>query len=239
MNAARTILIVDDEPHVRLVFQVALESAGYTVVTAADGAGGLARVRDVCPDLILLDLKMPVLDGMVTLRRLREQGNLVPVVIITAHGSVADAVAAMKQGAIDFVPKPVSPTTLREVVRGSWQERGPRPSTSSPPARGPPRSRTSFAPKIWRGLRRALERSDFDDAEFFLRIAEALDPGSSEVPRISTSSTPVARLRKPCAFASWGNGRLERRTAMLVATLALGITLFAMFFGLVAACDRL
>ena len=74
------------------------------------------RLREARLDLILLDLKMPVLDGMETLRRLREAGNLVPVVIITAHGSVADAVAAMKQGAIDFVPKPVSPTTLREVV---------------------------------------------------------------------------------------------------------------------------
>jgi DNA-binding NtrC family response regulator len=184
MNTAKTVLIVDDEPHVRLVFQIALESAGYTVVAAADGKEALARVREAPLDLILLDLKMPVLDGMETLRRLHEQGNRLPVVIITAHGSVADAVAAMKQGAIDFVPKPVSPTTLREVVARAVAGAVPPAQHQQPAGHTPVPQPSLLCTEDLARARRALERSDFDDAEFFLRVAEALDPGSSEVPRI-------------------------------------------------------
>jgi DNA-binding NtrC family response regulator len=182
MNTIKTILIVDDEPHVRLVFQIALESAGYSVVAAADGAAALARLREASADLILLDLKMPVLDGMESLRRLREQGNNVPVVIITAHGSVADAVDAMKQGAIDFVPKPVSPTTLREVVARVLA--GPPAQLRQPAGQRPAPHPNLLCTEDLARAQRALERSDFDDAEFFLRVAEALDPGSAEVPRI-------------------------------------------------------
>jgi DNA-binding NtrC family response regulator len=182
MNTDKRILVVDDEPHVRLVFQIALESAGYTVVAAADGKEALARLREVSLDLILLDLKMPVLDGMETLRRLREQGNTVPVVIITAHGSVADAVLAMKQGAIDFVPKPVSPTTLRGVVARVLAASPAQPQ--QPAAQRPAPQPDLLCTEDLARARRALERSDFDDAEFFLRVAEALDPGSAEVPRI-------------------------------------------------------
>jgi DNA-binding NtrC family response regulator len=182
MNTARTVLIVDDEPHVRMVFQIALESAGYTVFAAGGGEEALNRLRAASVDLVLLDLKMPVLDGMETLRRLRAQGNLVPVVIITAHGSVADAVAAMKQGAVDFVPKPVSPTTLREVVARVLTEPPAQPQKPAPERPGPQPDLLCIEDLA--RARRALERADFDDAEFFLRVAEALDPGSTEVPRI-------------------------------------------------------
>ena len=65
---------------------------------------------------MLLDLKMPEMDGMETLRRLRDAGNNTAVVIVTAHGSIPDAVAAMKLGAVDFLSKPVTPDALRRVV---------------------------------------------------------------------------------------------------------------------------
>jgi DNA-binding response OmpR family regulator len=165
-----------------MVFQIALESAGYKVFVAGDGEEALNRLRAAPVDLILLDLKMPVLDGMETLRRLRAQGNLVPVVIITAHGSVADAVAAMKQGAVDFVPKPVSPTTLREVVARVLTEPPAQPQKPAPERPGPQPDLLCIEDLA--RARRALERSDFDDAEFYLRIAEVLDPGSADVPRI-------------------------------------------------------
>ncbi len=112
------ILIVDDEPNVRLVFRTALESsgAGYQLHEAADGEEALIQVRRQRPDLVLLDLQMPRLDGMATLQRLRDAGVDTPVVIVTAHGSIPDAVAALKLGAIDFLSKPLVPETLRKVV---------------------------------------------------------------------------------------------------------------------------
>ncbi len=116
MDAPKRILIVDDEPNVRLVFRTALESTGFQVTEAADGDAALVQLRKVPIDLILLDLKMPVMDGMETLEQLRLAGDQTPVVVVTAHGSVPDAVAAMKLGAVDFLPKPVSPVSLRAVV---------------------------------------------------------------------------------------------------------------------------
>src|SRR5438034_1231738 len=101
MSQPARILIVDDEPNVRLVFRTALETAGHIVSEAGDGHAALASLRLDGADLLLLDLRMPGLDGMEVLRRLRETGNGVPVVIITAHGTIPDAVAAMKLGAID------------------------------------------------------------------------------------------------------------------------------------------
>ena len=151
MDAPKRILIVDDEPNVRLVFRTALEATGYLVTEAADGDAALAQLRKLPIDLILLDLKMPVVDGMETLQRLRDVGDETPVVVVTAHGSVPDAVAAMKLGAVDFLPKPVSPVTLRAVVAGVCAASGRRIERRSRP-RPPPRRqlacsrRTSFEP---------------------------------------------------------------------------------------------
>jgi len=98
MDAPKRILVVDDEPNVRLVFRTALESTGYLVTEAADGDAAMVQLRKIPIDLILLDLKMPVLNGMETLERLRITGDETPVVVVTAHGSVPDAVAAMSWG---------------------------------------------------------------------------------------------------------------------------------------------
>jgi DNA-binding NtrC family response regulator len=116
MRSQRKLLIVDDEANVRLMLQTALESAGYTVVQAQDGRAALDRLRAEPCALALLDLKMPRMDGMELLRKLRAQGDVTPVVILTAHGSVPEAVEAMKLGAIDFVSKPITPDALRKVV---------------------------------------------------------------------------------------------------------------------------
>ena len=127
-NRAR-ILIVDDEPNVRLVFRTALEAAGYAVSEAADGAAALDSVHRDRADLVLLDLRMPGLGGMEVLRRLRDAGNDVPVVIVTAHGSIPDVVAAMRLGAVDFLPKPVTPAGIREVVDRLARRDDGRPGT--------------------------------------------------------------------------------------------------------------
>src|SRR5277367_375593 len=118
MDPKKRVLIVDDEPNVRLMLETALASVGYEVIEAADGHAALELLRgpDFRCDLVLLDLLMPRIDGMELLRRLRALGNVVPVVILTAHGSIPEAVEAMKLGAIDFLTKPTTPDALRRVV---------------------------------------------------------------------------------------------------------------------------
>jgi DNA-binding NtrC family response regulator len=116
MTQIRPILVVDDEPNIRLTFRTALESAGWPVAEAADGQSALDALRQSSYSLVLLDLRMPGLDGMETLRRMRDEQIGVPVVMITAHGSIPDAVEAMRLGAIDFVSKPVTPEALRRAV---------------------------------------------------------------------------------------------------------------------------
>src|SRR5262245_5973214 len=112
MSRTNRVLIVEDEPNVRLVFGTALEAPGVELATAEDGEAALKALKKKPADLVLLDLQMPNLDGMGLLRRLRAGGNDVPVVVITAHGSVPDAVAAMRLGAIDFLAKPMTPEAL-------------------------------------------------------------------------------------------------------------------------------
>ena len=181
MTGAARILIVDDEPNVRLVFRTALEAVGYAVDEVADGGAALDRLRESPADLVLLDLQMPRLDGMATLARLREAGNDIPVVIITAYGSVPDAVAAMKLGAIDFLAKPLTPESLRnmvaEVVRRHDDE-VPEPIRRG----GEERLVSPFglsAASLSRA-KRALNRRRFSEAEALLRQALSLDPGSAE-----------------------------------------------------------
>jgi DNA-binding NtrC family response regulator len=116
MGQARRILIVDDEPNVRLVFLTALESNDWTVATADDGETALRWLEQDPADLVLLDLCLPGIGGMEVLATLRRKECDVPVVIVTAHDSVANAVEAMRLGATDFVGKPLTPGRLRRVV---------------------------------------------------------------------------------------------------------------------------
>ena len=125
MGLAKHILIVDDEPNVRLVFRTALESTGAELAASENGEAALAWLKDHSVDLVLLDLQMPRIGGMEVLEQLRAGGNDVPVIIITAHGSIPDAVAAMKLGAIDFLSKPLTPDALRRAVTEVLDRKGP------------------------------------------------------------------------------------------------------------------
>jgi DNA-binding NtrC family response regulator len=116
MTRASRVMIVEDEPNVRLVLRTALISNDYLLSTAEDGETALRYLRQEPADLVLLDLRMPGLDGLALLRRLRAEGNGVPVVILTAHGSVDEAATASKLGAVDFLTKPMTPDALRKVV---------------------------------------------------------------------------------------------------------------------------
>ena len=180
MSKPHHILIVDDEPNVRLMFRTTLESSGEATAEAEDGEAALAARAGMRFDLILLDLQMPGLDGMETLRRLRDAGDDTPVVIVTAHGSVPDAVAAMKLGAIDFLSKPLTPDTLRRVVAEVCsRERAARP-LPAPEAGVPPVTlEGEFAANLARA-KRSINLRDFAGSEVTLRQALALKGESAD-----------------------------------------------------------
>jgi DNA-binding NtrC family response regulator len=115
--AETKILVVDDEKNILLTVRHALEPQGFGVATAATGEEALRLLEQQDFDLMLLDLKLPGIDGMSVLRQAGEKQPDVPVVIISAYGTVGNAVEAMKLGAIDFLEKPFSPEELRETVR--------------------------------------------------------------------------------------------------------------------------
>jgi DNA-binding response OmpR family regulator len=109
---APKVLVVDDEPMVREVLTRYLAREGFEVSTAADGEEALDRIPDVEPDLVLLDLMLPRVDGFEVFRRLRED-RPTPVIMLTARGEATDRVVGLERGADDYVAKPFSP---REVV---------------------------------------------------------------------------------------------------------------------------
>jgi DNA-binding NtrC family response regulator len=101
-----TILIADDEKNIRGTLARALTLEGYVVREAADGAQALERIEAGDIDLVILDLQMPVLDGLGLLSRLAERDRRVPAIVLTAHGSIEKAVKAVRLGALDFIEKP-------------------------------------------------------------------------------------------------------------------------------------
>src|SRR5688500_18665679 len=115
------ILVIDDEPAIRDSLRMILEYEDYQFVGAASGQEGLAVVQRDRPDLVLLDIKMPGMDGMEVLRKLRALDETLPVVMISGHGTTSTAVDAIKSGAIDFLDKPLSServiVTLQNVLK--------------------------------------------------------------------------------------------------------------------------
>lgn len=117
MNQRSRILVVDDELHMRSSLAEWLEEDGHEVVPAEGGAAAIRIHRERPADLLLVDLKMPSMDGMETMRQIRGFDADVPVVIITAYATVDSAVTAMKAGAADYLVKPVNPEELSLIVR--------------------------------------------------------------------------------------------------------------------------
>jgi DNA-binding NtrC family response regulator len=174
MILSRRIMIVEDEPNVRLLFRAALESDRYTLTTAEDGETALRWLKLEPSDLVLLDLRMPGIGGMEVLRRLRATGSDVPVVVITAHDSVPNAVEAMKLGAIDFVAKPLTPEALRQVVADVLtRHRANEPQQVPAATAAEPREMLASA-------KRALNHRLFFRAEGLLKEAIKERPDSAE-----------------------------------------------------------
>jgi DNA-binding response OmpR family regulator len=129
MASVDRVLVVDDEPMVRDVLTRYLARDGFDVETASDGEAALAAFETATPDLVLLDLMLPRLDGFEVFRRLRESGVTSPVIMLTARGEVTDRIVGLEIGADDYVSKPFSPkevvARVRAVLRRS---RGRAPS---------------------------------------------------------------------------------------------------------------
>jgi DNA-binding response OmpR family regulator len=105
------LLVVEDEPDIAKVLRMLLERAGHEVTVAADGRQGLRTLHDERPDLVLLDIGLPVLDGWVVLERIRDVSE-VPVLLLTARGLEADKVRGLRGGADDYLTKPFSNSEL-------------------------------------------------------------------------------------------------------------------------------
>jgi two-component system response regulator AtoC len=132
----KQVLIVDDEPNLRKILSAQLTRDGYDVLTAEDGEQGLHLLREHHIDLVITDLKMPKVDGMTLLRRALEIEAELPVVLITAHGTIDTAVEALKRGAFDFVTKPFDKDEVRQIVAKALKTRELRGADATPAPSG-------------------------------------------------------------------------------------------------------
>ena len=114
--AKETILVVDDEASIRRILETRLSMIGYQVVTACDGLEAIEAFRRTSPDLVVLDVMMPKLDGYGVCQELRKESD-VPIVMLTALGDVADRITGLELGADDYVVKPFSPKELEARIR--------------------------------------------------------------------------------------------------------------------------
>src|SRR5436190_17793173 len=129
------VLVVDDEANARSALAELLRDEGYRVETAADGFKALGKAEEDPPDIVLTDLKMPGMDGLELMRKLRAQDEGAVVVVMTAFGAVDTAVAAMKDGAADYLTKPVNMTELVLVLAREMERRRLRQEAGSLRAR--------------------------------------------------------------------------------------------------------
>ena len=118
------ILVIDDDPSIRSLFKRGLGYEGFTVDLAESGEAGLSSARDNVPDLIILDVMMPGIDGFEVLRRLRAAGDLIPVIMLTAKDANESQIEGLDAGADDYVLKPVSFDVLLARIRAVQRRKG-------------------------------------------------------------------------------------------------------------------
>ena len=124
MLRKRNILIIDDDPLTHQIMSKCLEGNGYRVYHAHDGEAGLFSLRQHAIDAVVLDQMMPKLDGFDLLQRMKECTLEVPVIMLTGHGSIAEAVHAMQLGAVHYLTKPVNPDELEVALQQAWALHG-------------------------------------------------------------------------------------------------------------------
>ncbi len=169
---ADRVLLADDDPAVRESLRRALELEGYQVEVASDGGGALEAARSSRPDVIVLDVMMPVLDGVTVCKVLRAEGVRTPVLMLTARTETKDRVVGLDAGADDYLPKPFALderlARLRALLRRARPDgAGPTPVLQVADLRVDPAAR-----RVWRGEAEVeLSKTEFDLLELLVRNA--------------------------------------------------------------------
>jgi DNA-binding response OmpR family regulator len=123
----RRVLVIEDDPSISLGLRINLESEGYDVLTAEDGEAGLTLARENQPDLVILDVMLPKLNGFQVLQTVRREGLMMPIIVLSARTGEMEKVTGLELGAEDYVAKPFSLAELLARVRAALR-RGPRPT---------------------------------------------------------------------------------------------------------------
>lgn len=118
-----SILVVDDEKEFRDLLKRILMEEGYSVAEEASGHAAIGAVKTKRPDLVLLDLRMPGLDGIQTMKRLKKIAPGLNIVVLTGYGTIETAREAMRLGALDYVTKPLNPAFLKAVIEDALAEK--------------------------------------------------------------------------------------------------------------------
>jgi two-component system response regulator MprA len=163
MSDPSRVLIVDDEPAVREALQRSLAFEGYTTATAGDGVEALAKLETYTPDAIVLDVLMPRMDGLTTARRLRAQGDRVPILMLTARDTVGDRVSGLDAGADDYLVKPFELDELLARLRALLRRSAYAAQAVADEAEGGPAADTrvlAFADLTMNPVTREVRRGD-------------------------------------------------------------------------------
>jgi two-component system OmpR family response regulator len=192
-SMSRSILIVDDDPHIRELLDFALTKAGYQTRQAQDGVEALDAVEAATPDLVVLDINMPRLDGLEVCRRLRAKGQT-PILFLSSRDDEIDRVLGIELGADDYVVKPFSPREVTARIGAIL-----RRASGSPPAapagtvasRGLVQGRLSLDPEAWTALWAGQEVS-LTVTEFGILSALAAAPS-----RVFSRDAIIDRLHGP------------------------------------------
>ncbi len=128
MAESATVLVVDDDADVLASLQRGLQLSGFTVITAVDGAEALTAVSQRVPDVVVLDINMPVLDGASVVKALRAMGNDVPICVLSARSSVDDRISGLESGADDYLTKPFVLAELVARIRAMLRRRATVPA---------------------------------------------------------------------------------------------------------------
>jgi two-component system response regulator MprA len=160
------ILVIEDDDAISDLLRRGLTYEGYKVSVAQDGSGGLRMARDAPPDLVVLDLMLPGIDGLEVCRRLRAADD-VPILVLTARGTTQDRITGLDSGADDYMVKPFSIDELLARVRALLRRKGP---AEEPELRFADIRMDTKSHEVWRGDRAIhLTAKQYDLLEFFLR----------------------------------------------------------------------
>jgi DNA-binding response OmpR family regulator len=163
------ILVIEDDPSILRGLQLNLGMEGYVVRSAMDGEAGLALAKTERPDVLLVDLTLPKLDGLEVIRRLRETDPEVPILIVSAKGQEADKVTGLQLGADDYIVKPFSLKELLARIAAALRRRPARPATPTGPRRFGEAEVDLIARRLTvRGDVVALTAREFDLLAFFV-----------------------------------------------------------------------